>query len=52
MRHGKSLGVGFWHAAINSNLPIEIKIRWGSTGDKPRTTTERQVLNRPLDENQ
>jgi len=22
----------------------------GQTGDKPRTTTERQVLNRPLDE--
>lgn len=35
-----------------SDLFIETKIRRGSTGDKARPTTERQVLNRPLDENQ
>ena len=37
---------------INRNLFIEIEVCRRSTGDKPRPTTERQVLNRPLDEDQ
>jgi hypothetical protein len=51
-RHGKFLGFDFRGATINSNLHIEIEIRRGSTGDEPRPATERQALNRPLDENQ
>jgi hypothetical protein len=30
---------------------LNLKIRRGGTGDKPRSTTERQVLECPLDEN-
>jgi hypothetical protein len=52
MRHYNGLGFDYLCTAINSNLFIEIEIRGGSTGNKPRPTTERQVLNRPLDENQ
>ncbi len=48
MRHGNCLGCDFRRAAISSNLFIEIKIRRGNTRNKPRPTTERQVLNCPL----
>src|SRR5580704_3827486 len=52
MRHGKCLGFDFRRAAINSNVFIEIKIRGGKPCDKPSPTTEGQVLNCPLDEDQ
>jgi hypothetical protein len=45
-------GFDFQCDVMVTNLFIEFKIRRGGTGYKPRSTTERQVLECPLDENQ
>jgi len=51
-RPDNCLGFDFQSDVIVTNVFIKFKIRWGGTGDKPRSTTERQVLECPLDENQ
>jgi hypothetical protein len=49
MRSGASRNV---FALFGSHLFIEVEISYRGTGNQSRSTVERQVLDRPLDENQ